>query len=176
MDSRSTKFVQMISLAIGWPLTFLRQGKICVPMHTYGENVKKTLSQNVLKTNGWNLQWVIKIVKHLSYNQHSVPWGLPAYASGLYSNIKLSIFKCLFLWNRLSNFHQISHGTFCQKGIANWFKWFRAIEQDGAIKSSSPELRKLWDWILIYSIMDSRSTNFVQMMTVNWHLIFLQQC
>ena len=32
---------------------------------------------------------------------------------------------------RLSNFHQISHGAFCQKGIDNLFEWFRAIEQNG---------------------------------------------
>ena len=26
---------------VGCPLTFLRQGQICVPMHLYGENVEK---------------------------------------------------------------------------------------------------------------------------------------
>ena len=31
----------------------------------------------------------------------------------------------------VSNFHQISHGAFCRKDIANLFKRFRAIEQDG---------------------------------------------
>ena len=30
------------------------------------------------------------------------------------------------------------------------------------------EPRKLWGWILIYSIMDSRSTKFAQMMTLGW--------
>ena len=58
MDTKSTKFIQMMIL--DWPLTFLRQGQICIPMHLYGENVEKSFSQNVLKTNGWNLQWVIK--------------------------------------------------------------------------------------------------------------------
>ena len=52
-DSRSTKFVQMMTL--GWPLTFLSQGQIFVPMHLYVENIEKSFSQNVLKTNGWNL-------------------------------------------------------------------------------------------------------------------------
>ena len=35
-DSRSTKFVQMMT--VGLPLTLLRQGQICVPM--YGEILK----------------------------------------------------------------------------------------------------------------------------------------
>ena len=55
---RSTKFIQMV--IVGWPLTFLWQGQICIPMHLYGENVEKSFSQNVLKTNGWNLQRMIK--------------------------------------------------------------------------------------------------------------------
>ena len=39
-------------------------------------------------------------------------------------------------------------------------------------KSSSPELRKLWGWILIYSIGDSKSTKFIQMMYKGWPLMF----
>ena len=63
----------------------------------YGENIEKSFSQNVLKTNvlqtnGWNLQCVIKVVKHFSYNQNFVPWGLSALATGLYSYIKLCDF------------------------------------------------------------------------------------
>ena len=49
-------------MVLGWPLTFLRQGQICVPMHLYGENVEKSFPQNVLNTNGWNLEWMIKVV------------------------------------------------------------------------------------------------------------------
>ena len=45
-DSRSTKFVQMMT--VRGPLIFLRQGQICVPMHFYGENIEKLFSQNVL--------------------------------------------------------------------------------------------------------------------------------
>ena len=33
-------------------------------------------------------------------------------------------------WNRLSNFHKISRGVFCWKGIDNVFERFRAIEQN----------------------------------------------
>ena len=73
MDSRATKFVQMMTL--GWHLTFLRQDQICVPMHLSGENVEKSFSQNVLKTNGWNLQWVIKVEEHLSIAKILSPGG-----------------------------------------------------------------------------------------------------
>ena len=34
-----------------------------------------------------------------------------------------------FLGNRLSNFHQISHGAFCRNEIDNLFEWFRAIKK-----------------------------------------------
>ena len=61
---------------LGWPLIFLRQGQICIPKHLYWENVKKSFSQNVWKTYGWNLQCVIKVVKRFSYNKKKiVPWG-----------------------------------------------------------------------------------------------------
>ena len=49
IDSESTKFVQMMILDL--PLTVLRQCQISVPMHLYGENVEKSFSKNVLKTN-----------------------------------------------------------------------------------------------------------------------------
>ena len=48
------QFVQM--MVVGWPLTFLQQGQICALIHLYVENVKKSFSQNVLKTISWNLQ------------------------------------------------------------------------------------------------------------------------
>ena len=35
---------------------FTGQGQICISMHLYGENVEKSFSQKVLKTNGRNLQ------------------------------------------------------------------------------------------------------------------------
>ena len=56
--SRSSEYVQMMTLA--WHLTFLRHSQICVPMHFYRENIENSVSQNVLKTNGRNLQCMIK--------------------------------------------------------------------------------------------------------------------
>ena len=60
--SRSTKFVQM--MIVGWLFTFFQQAEICIPMHLYEENVEKSYSQNVLKTNGWNLH-MIKVANPL---------------------------------------------------------------------------------------------------------------
>ena len=42
-DSSSTKFIQMMT--VSGPLTFLRQGEICVPMHLYRENVEVIFSE-----------------------------------------------------------------------------------------------------------------------------------
>ena len=68
-----TQIVQMVILRVCWPLTFLRQGKIFVPMHLYRENIEKSVSQNVLKTNGWNWQCMIKVANPFSYNHNFVP-------------------------------------------------------------------------------------------------------
>ena len=88
------------------------------------------------------VQWVIKVVKHFSYNQNFAQWELSVLAPGLYSCIKMC--NCLLLWNRLSKFHQISHGAFCrfvQMVPRHWIRW-----------SPCPEPRKLWGWIMVYSI------------------------
>ena len=67
--TQSTKFVKM--MIVGWALFFLLQSQICVPIHLYGENVEKNhFSHYVLKTNGWNLQRMIKEVKLFSYHQN----------------------------------------------------------------------------------------------------------
>ena len=50
-DSRSTKFCFKM-MTVSGPLTFLRQGQICVFIDLHGENVAKSFSQNVVKSNG----------------------------------------------------------------------------------------------------------------------------
>ena len=60
-DLRFTKFVQVMIL--GWPLTFLRQGHICVPIQIW----LKIIFSNVLKTKDWNLQCMIKVINLFSY-------------------------------------------------------------------------------------------------------------
>ena len=97
-------------MTLSWPLTFLRQGLICFPVHLHEGNVEKSFSQNVLKTNGWNLRWVIKVVKHFSYNKIFVYWGVSALAPGLYTCIKLCNFKCFLLWNRWAIFTRFHMG------------------------------------------------------------------
>ena len=49
----STKFVQMMTVSL--PLTFLQQCQSFVPIHLYRYNLEASCSQNVLKTNDWNL-------------------------------------------------------------------------------------------------------------------------
>ena len=49
-----------ICLNDGRRMTFLQQ--ICALTHLYGENVEKSFSHNLLKTNSWNLQCMIKVV------------------------------------------------------------------------------------------------------------------
>ena len=104
---------------------------------------------------------MIKVVKLFSYNLNVVPWGyLPLPLSYIHVQ-KHVIFKCV-LWNCLINFHQ----AFCQIDI-NLFKWFCIVEQGGC---HAP--RKLWGWILVYSIGDARSTKFIQIMILGWPLTF----
>ena len=69
-------------------------------MHTFvWGKCWKIVPQNVLNTNGWNLQSMINVSKDLRYNQNFVPCGLSA--PGLYTCIKSR--KCHFLWNHLSD-------------------------------------------------------------------------
>ena len=57
------------------------------------ENVEKSFSQNVFRTNDCNLQCMIKVVKVFSYNQNFVTWGLSALAPGIYESTKLCNLK-----------------------------------------------------------------------------------
>ena len=45
--------------------------KVSVPTR----NVEKSFSKNVVKTNGWNLQFMIKVVKLVIYSQNFIPCG-----------------------------------------------------------------------------------------------------
>ena len=72
---------------LGWPLTFLQLGQICFPIH----NAEKSFSQNISKTNGWNLQFIIKVVKVFSYSQNFMPWAVFANSAGL--SDKIGIFS-----------------------------------------------------------------------------------
>ena len=163
----------------GWPLTFSHQGQIRAPRAFVWENIEMSFYQNILQTNGWNVQFIIILLKLFSYNQNFAPWGLSALVPRLYTCTKFVTFK-YHLWNRSSNFHQISHGAFCQKGIDSLFKLFKLfcfIEQDGChahirqnifFSRTKKALR-----LNLYSIGDSKSISFIQMMIVGWPLTFL---
>ena len=73
---------------------------------------KKNFLKNVLKTNGWNLQCMIKavkVVKLLSCNQNFIPCGIYSCPRALYMYTVVWPFKCLLLWICLSFFYRISH-------------------------------------------------------------------
>ena len=63
----------------------VRRGhQIFVPMHLYGKNIENSVSQNVLKTICWKLQYMIKVSNRFSCNQMFVPrviytWPLAMY-------------------------------------------------------------------------------------------------
>ena len=53
--------------------TFLRQGQNCFRIHLYGANIEKAFYQNMLKTKGWYLQYMSKVVTSFSPNQNFIP-------------------------------------------------------------------------------------------------------
>ena len=57
--------------------------------------------------------------------------------------------------------------------LCHWTRWQPCPYMVKRLKSASPELRKLWVWILVYSIGDSMSTKFVEMTILGWLLTFL---
>ena len=102
-------------------------------------------------------------------------WVTCPFSLAIYMYKIVLFFKCLLLWNHVSNFHQISHGAFFWKGVGNVFEWFRAMVQDGCHADIwLKALKKLWGWILVYSI-NSRSAKSVQTMVMDWPLTFLKQ-
>ena len=70
----------------------------------------------------------------------------------------------------LGNLSAKPYGAFCQRGLESLYKWSSTFSKMDAMPiydkkntSNSPSLepRKLCDWILEYSIGDSRSTKFI---------------
>ena len=110
-DSRTTTFIQMMTLGDIWPFHGkVRFGSLCIYI---GKILKKSFSQNILKTNGQNLQCMIQVANPFSYNQNFVPQGYLPLPLGYIHVEDCIIFKHLLLWNSLTNFHQISHRAFC---------------------------------------------------------------
>ena len=44
-------------------------------MHLYVEYIENLVSKNIIKTNGWNLQYMVKVANPFSYNQNFVLQG-----------------------------------------------------------------------------------------------------
>ena len=149
-DSRSTKWWSKVDL-----LT-LR------PKHIYGENVEKSFSQNILKTNGWNLQCMMKVVKCFSYNGNFVLWGLYTYKIA-------SLFKCL-LWICLSNFTRFHMMPSVERLMTICVNGSAPLNKMAAMPIYGKHLK-----IFFSRAGGSRSTKFVQMMFVGWPLTFLRQ-
>ena len=113
-----------------------------------GTMLKKSFSENVLKTNGWNLH--ITCLK-----------------------------SCNLLWNGLTNFHQISHQRDIVQMVSNHgTRWLpcpymlKKKKKKNILKYLLQNQENFWDWILVYSTGDSRSSKFVQMMKLGWPLTF----
>ena len=99
-------------------------------MHLYRENVEKSFSQNVLKTNGRNLQFMIKVVKLLRYNQNFVPWVLSALAPVIYRCMYKSL--NVFFESARPNFARFNMGPSVE-GRDNLFKWFHPLNKLAAL-------------------------------------------
>ena len=118
--SRTKKSVEIVQMMIlGWPLFFLRQGQICISIQCF----EKSFSQSVLKTNGWNLQYIIKVIKLLvTVNMLSSGvicqclWAKYKYKTMLSLNVFFP-----------DHFRQILHGLSVKRGTANLFKWVCTI-------------------------------------------------
>ena len=126
----SSKFVKKKMMTLGWHLTFLWHGQIGLLMHLYGETIENSVSQNVLKTSGWNLQCMIKVANPFSYNQNFVPQGYLPLPLGNTCIKNLIIFKRLLLWNSLTNFQQLSHWALCQKCIINLLARLDKVQEE----------------------------------------------
>ena len=82
-------------------------------------SIENSFSENVLKTAGWNLQCMIKVANPFSFNHNFVLQGYLPLPLGYIHVWNLIIFEHLLLLNSLTNFHQISHWTFCWRHIIN---------------------------------------------------------
>ena len=144
-DSRSTKFVQMMML--GWPLTFLWLGQICIAILLYLENVENLFSETVLKTNGWNLQCMIKVVELFTIKISS-PGSYTPLPLGYVHVENHVIFKVFFSPKPLDQ-------------ISPDFTW--SFLSKGYCKNNNNNKRTIKNLLL------QKQENFV---TVSWHVIF----
>ena len=145
-------------MTVGWPLTFLRQGQLWVPLHLYGENIEQSFYHNELKTKDWNLQCMIKVVKCFSYYQKfchlgvlcPCSWAIYMYKIVLF----LNAFFCVIVWEIFTRFNMEPSVervlTISSNGFALLNKMAAMPIYGKSTKTISfPKPRKLWGWILV---------------------------
>ena len=93
---------------------FTPRSNFALPYILYGENAEKTFSLYVLKTNGRNLQCMIKVVNPFCYNQDCVPCCWAIY------------------WYEIM-FHKISHGAFCRRDLDFFFNRSNSLNKFAAM-------------------------------------------
>ena len=109
----------------------------------------------------WNLQCMIKVAKH--------------WTTGLCTCMK----SCDFSETANAIFTRL-HTSLLSKGYCQFVQMIPRIRWPPCpymVKTHEnlQEPRKLWCWILVYSIEDSSATKFVQMTSIGWPLTFLRQ-
>ena len=63
-------------MTLGWHLTFLRQGQVCVSMHLYWDNIEKNKSFSLcINDQCLKIIIMIKVAKPFGYNQKFVTKG-----------------------------------------------------------------------------------------------------
>ena len=96
----------------------------------------------------------------------------------VYNLVILNVFYSETVWPVFTRFHigpSVKRVlSVCSYGSASFNK-MSAMFIYGKNTEKPPEPRKLQGWILVYSIWDSRSTKFVEVMILEWHLTFLWQ-
>ena len=113
---------------------------------------------------------MIKEVKLFSYCQKFGVICPSSWAIYMYKIVKFfDVFFSETSWTFFIRFHMWPS---VERMLTVWSNGFTPLNKM-AVMPSSPELRKLWGWILEYSIGDSKSTKFVQMMILGWPLTFL---
>ena len=155
-------FVQMMTL--GWHLTFLRQAQICILWLVWG-NLEKSVSQDVLKTNGCNLQCMIKAANPFSNNQYCTPHPPPPPPTHTHTQFS-------------SPSYQISYWAVCRRAIINLFNDPASIKMAAMhiyVKALKTLLLQNQKSFKAKSWYISSGTIGLPNLTLGGHLTFLRQ-
>ena len=163
-------------MILGWPLAYLRQGKICVPIHLYVENGEKSFSENILKTNGSKNTMYAESSRFLVAIKILSLWGYLPLPQGCIKSCNL--YNCFYL----KPLDQL-YWTFYRWGIENYSNGSAPMNEMTAV--SVYDKKNILTQALVQSqesfqaeswcnIGDSRSTTFAEMIILGWPLTFLR--